>query len=97
MDIRPYYLPETSTVNVEISPLLHGFIWKFRCIIAQAGILWLKLLYVRAERHTGGPRSLHARRLSAILQYLLAKTARELAERRPILACGAWAAHVPGQ
>jgi hypothetical protein len=39
MDIGPYYLPETSTVHVEISPLRRGFIWKFRCIIAQAGIV----------------------------------------------------------
>src|SRR5512132_439142 len=96
MDISPYYLPETSTVNVEISPLRRRCIWKFRRIIAQAGSLWLTRLCVRAERHTGGPGSRHARRLRAMLQDLRAKTTGELAERRPILACGARAAHVPG-
>jgi hypothetical protein len=40
-------------MNVDISPLLCGFIWKFRRIIAQAGILWLKTFYVIAEKHTG--------------------------------------------
>jgi hypothetical protein len=38
-DISPYNLLEDLTVNVKISPLLCGFIWKFRRIIAQAGIL----------------------------------------------------------
>jgi len=69
MDIGPYNLPETSTVNVEISPLLRGFIWKFRRIIAQAGILWLKTFYVIAERHTGGSGSLHSRSLRSVLQF----------------------------
>jgi hypothetical protein len=41
MDISPYNLPERSTVHVELSPLRRGFIWKFRCIIAQPGIVWL--------------------------------------------------------
>jgi hypothetical protein len=68
MDIAPYILPERSMVNVEISPLLRGFIWKFRRIIAQAGILCRKLLGVMAERHTGGSGSLHARSLRAVLQ-----------------------------
>jgi hypothetical protein len=35
-------------MNVEIRPLLCGFIWKFRRIIAQEGILSLKLLCVMA-------------------------------------------------
>ena len=76
MDIGPYDLPETSTVNIEISPLLRGFIGKFRSMIAQAGILWLKLLCVMAERPIGGPGSRHARRVSAVLQSQLAETYR---------------------
>jgi hypothetical protein len=43
MDIGADNFPETSTVGVEISLLLPGFIWKFRRIIAQEGILYLKL------------------------------------------------------
>jgi hypothetical protein len=48
-------LPERSTLGVEISPIWHGFIWKFCGIIAQAEILWIKLLCGRAERHAGAP------------------------------------------
>jgi hypothetical protein len=55
MDIRPYNLPERSTVNVEISPLLRGFIWTFRRIIAQPGILSLKIFGVMAEGNTRAP------------------------------------------
>jgi hypothetical protein len=79
IDIRPDILPETSTVGVEICPRSRGYMLKFRRIIAQAGILWLKLLCVMAERHTGGPGSLHARRLRAVLQSPLAETHRALA------------------
>ena len=79
MDIGPYNLPERSPLGVEISPLRHRFIWKFRRIIAQAGILWLKLLCAMADRHTEGPGSLHARRLRAVLQSPLAETHRALA------------------
>jgi hypothetical protein len=66
-------------MNVEISPLLCGFIWKFRRIIAQAGVLWLKTFCVIAERHTGVPWSLHTRRSTAVLPSSLAETSRELA------------------
>jgi hypothetical protein len=55
MDIGPDNLPERSTMTVEISPLIHRFMLKWRRIIAQAGFLWLKLLCVMAERQTGGP------------------------------------------
>jgi hypothetical protein len=68
MAIRPYNPPETSTVNVEISPLRRGFIWKFRRIIAQAGILSRKIFASMAERHTGIHWSLYARRLTAVLR-----------------------------
>jgi hypothetical protein len=37
MEILPHNLPETSTLNVEISPLLCGFIWRCGRIIAQGG------------------------------------------------------------
>jgi hypothetical protein len=79
MDIGPYILPERSTMNVEISPLLYGFIWKFRRIIAQAEIVWLKTFCVIAERHTGGSRSLHARRFRAVLHSPRVATSRVLA------------------
>jgi hypothetical protein len=79
MDIGLYNLPERSTVNVEISSLLGGFIWKFRRIIAQAEILWLKTFYVIAERHSGVPWSLHTRRSTALLPSPLAEAGRELA------------------
>jgi hypothetical protein len=49
MDISPYSPPETSTVGVEIIPLLGGFIWQCGGIIAQAGILYLKVLCVMAD------------------------------------------------
>jgi hypothetical protein len=49
MDISPYSPPETSTVGVEIIPLLGGFIWQCGGIIAQAGILSLKVLCVMAD------------------------------------------------
>jgi hypothetical protein len=78
MDISLYNLPERSAVNVKINPLLGGFIWKFRGIITQAGSLWLKIFGVRAERHTGVPWSLHARRLTAVLQFPLAEASRAL-------------------
>jgi hypothetical protein len=80
MDISPYNLPERSAVNVKISPLLGGgLIWKFRGIITQAGSLWLKIFGGRAERHTGVPWSLHARRLTAVLPSPLPEASRELA------------------
>jgi hypothetical protein len=79
MDIGPYILPERSTVNVEISPLLGGFRWKFRRIITQGRILCLKRLGVIAERHTGCPWSLHARSFRAVLQFPRAPTRRVLA------------------
>ena len=43
MDISLYNPPETSTVDVAISPLLGGYIWQCGGIRAQAGILSLKL------------------------------------------------------
>jgi hypothetical protein len=56
MDISPYNLPEHPAVNVKINPLQCGFISRFRRIIAQAGMLWPKLLCVRADRQLGAPR-----------------------------------------
>jgi hypothetical protein len=79
MDIRPDNLPETSTVNVEINPRRRGFIWKFRRIIPQAGILWLKVFGVMAEGSGRVPWALPARRVSAVLESLLAETGSELA------------------
>jgi hypothetical protein len=49
IDISPYSPPETSTVDVEIIPLLGGFIWPCGGIIAQAGMLSLKGLCVMAD------------------------------------------------
>src|SRR5262245_55645030 len=49
MDISLYNPPETSTVGVEIIPLLGGYIWQCGGIIAQAGMLSLKRLCVMAD------------------------------------------------
>jgi hypothetical protein len=49
MDGGPHNLPERSTVTVEMSPLLCGFIGKFHRIIAQTGVLWPKTFCVIAE------------------------------------------------
>jgi hypothetical protein len=48
MDFGPYNPRETSTLDVEISPLLRRFSWQRGGIIAQPGILSLKLLCVMA-------------------------------------------------
>jgi hypothetical protein len=62
MDIGPHNLPERSAMNVEIRPLLCGFIWKFRRIIAQEGIVSLKLLCVTAGGNAWGRGVADARR-----------------------------------
>jgi hypothetical protein len=80
MDISPYNPPETSTVGVEIIPLLGGFIWRCGGIIAQAGILYLKILCVMAEGNAGSPGSPPASSLSPVPQFLLTKTGRALGE-----------------
>jgi hypothetical protein len=80
MDIDQDKLPETSTVHVEISPLISGFMWRFRRIIAQARILWIRVLCILAVRPIRGPSSRHARRLAAVLPPPLAKAGCELAE-----------------
>src|SRR5262245_55622880 len=49
MDISLYNPPETSTVGVEIIPLLGGYIWQCGGLIAQAGMLSLKRLCVMAD------------------------------------------------
>src|SRR5262245_49237356 len=49
IDIRPDILPGNSMVGVEICSRSRGYMLKFCRILAQAGILWLKRLCVRAD------------------------------------------------
>jgi hypothetical protein len=88
MDISPYNPPETSTVGVEIIPLLGGFIWQRGGIIAQAGILSRKVLCVMAEGIAGSPGSPPASSLSPVPQFLLAKTGRAVGEPKAHSAWG---------
>jgi hypothetical protein len=54
MDVGRHNPPEASTVNVEISSLLGGFIWPCGGIIPWAGIFYLKVLYVMAGENAQG-------------------------------------------
>ena len=77
IDISPYNPSETSTVDVEIIPLLRGFIWPCGGIIAQAGC-YLSRFYASGRMQRRALRSPPANGLGPLPQCLPARTGRSV-------------------